>query len=621
MLEIEKLIINEMDDKKIINLIRDKLWDLVKQSLVYKRRRNMFKYWQTLKEWEWWFIKSQINFFYRFCKTHASYVVKDSPNIQVPPKQWDNEDSKIQASRREKVLYTYWRNNKLVQKLKHWALRWAVFWDMYLFSYISTNNWKKYVKTDLIDPSLLMYDRYDSTQDSDIQYVLTAKLIDVDYLNETYWKDEKWKIIYKFQTSSEITDLLKVSDFEKSTLFNKSKAVLFTYIDNKYIYEIVNWNKVISKKEHWYDKIHLYHWRYVDIWDKYWLSQIDIMYEAVKHLHLSLSLITTNAYDTAETPIVSDWLSPNIIDWKKTNRWLITIAPWSRFEYLNPPRTNSDLYRILEYAKAFMHFVSWLSEEAMAWFTGSLTSAWVAIELRLDSTVREVLDSQMSLKTLLEELNADALKLMEKHLNSVNLFETLQDWIIDDYEFTWKMINWCYYNIIDFWGILPRNETQTINNVITKYKQQMISLDTALEELRYIDPSLEKSKMFKEQIDDFKMKQAIMSGKTTDIVWFSWPEEENYSMIKTGKIAMVYPEQNHTEHLVEHQEMNSKINSPIITAHMKMHQAMMNKWWVNNNRPVMAQQINPNENIQMQQPMQQMWQQQWPMWQGQIPWM
>ena len=55
-------------------------------------------------------MKTHINFFYRFCKTHASYVVKDIPNIHVPPEYPDQVDSKMLAANKEKFLTHRWKS-------------------------------------------------------------------------------------------------------------------------------------------------------------------------------------------------------------------------------------------------------------------------------------------------------------------------------------------------------------------------------------------------------------------------------------------------------------------------------------------------------------------------------
>lgn len=183
--------------------------------------------------------------------------------------------------------------------------------------------------------------------------------------------------------------------------------------------------------------------------------------------------------------------------------------------------SNMDLYKILEFAKSFMHFISGMSEEAMAGFTGALTSAGVAIELRMDSTVRETLDSQIVLQDIIQKINADGLKLYEKFFPSKNLFESKAFGKTNElFKFTGSMIAGNYDNIVDFGGILPRSESQIVQNVLSKFKMGMISQDTALEELRYGNPTLEMTKIQKEAIDKQKLAKALQEGNESEITGF-----------------------------------------------------------------------------------------------------
>jgi hypothetical protein len=107
-------------------------------------------------------------------------------------------------------------------------------------------------------------------------------------------------------------------------------------------------------------------------------------------------------------------------------------------------------------------------------------------------------------------MNADALKLFEKHFAKKNLFNNP---IFGEYRktfpFTGDMIGKNYRNIIDFGGILPRSDAQIVQNVLSKFKMGIISHDTALEELRYSDPTLEITKIQKEQVDKQKLARAL----------------------------------------------------------------------------------------------------------------
>jgi len=557
-------------DSEILFDIRLHFTDMITQSMKYSRRRKAFVTWETLNSKEGGNVKIHINFFKRFCKTHSSYIVKDAPNIQVPAEMPDQIESKMVASKKEKALYLRWKANSFVRKLKVAAYRASVFGDIYFM--LSHNKDNKSIDMSYIDPSNVIYDTIDSDPMSPIKYVVRAKMVDVKTLRKQY-PDFKEQII----ASNMADDLMKVNKFTKSDLRSDTKAVLFIYMDDTYIYKVVNANYVVERKEHKMWFVPFYHRPYIDTGDRYGDSMVDILYESVKNMHLSLSFLMTNAYDTAQAPIIAVGTPPTF-DKKAWPKWLITMGMWGSMNYMQPPQWSLDLYKSLEYSKILMHFISGISEEAMAWFTGALTSAGVSIELRLDSTVREAIDSQVVLKGILEKMNSDWLKMMEKYLKNENLLKI--PWIYElnkSTPFTGGMLWGNYYNIVDFWGILPRSEATLVNNVLAKYNAKLISKDTALEELRYMDPTLEMSKMVKESIDIAKLQKALESWATEAIGWFDWPKDENYYMIVEKKVPPVTPEQNHEEHWMEHKKAYDSTQDPLVMSHMMMHEEVM-KW-------------------------------------------
>lgn len=557
-----------LEDSKVLELMREHSAELIEQSIKYRNRWNTFVTWETLKKKEGADVKVHTNFFYRFCKTHASYVVKDVPNIQVPAENPDQLESKIRASSIERALYMRWSWNQFWRKLKTAALRWSVFGDMYfMLSYDTDNKW---VGIDILDPSLVIYDTIDSDPLSPISFIMKANMRDVKVLREEY--PDKKDII---TPSNEVDNLLQINNFVKTTMWSDKKAVVYTYIDDTYVYKVLNLTHVLDKKEHKMWFIPFYHRPYIDIGDKYGASMVDVLYESVKMMHMSLSFMMTNAFDTAQSPLISIWGNPQ---WDKNNwpKWLISMPQGGAINYLQAPISNADLYKTLEYAKVFMHFISWISEEAMAWFTWALTSAWVSIELRLDSTVREAIDSQIVLKDILEQMNADWLKLMEKFLKNENILRAKDRWSYGNIlKFTWAMIWKQYINTVDFWGILPRSESTIVNNVLAKHRMQLISTDTALEELRYQDPSMEVAKKMKEEVDRFKMQKAMQSWQEANLVGYEWPKDENYAMITENTPVPVLPEQDHIEHWMEHQKAYGSTQNPLIMVHMMSHKSMM----------------------------------------------
>lgn len=560
------------DDGKITKIILTKLDQLLKQWKSYNRRYKLAKTGKTLDDEEGWDIKVWINFFYRFCKTHASYVVKDKPNINVPAENPTVTESRLLAAKKERALNICWEDNSMTRKLKRAAIRGSIFGDMYVM--ITPDKTKQYVNIDFIDPSQIIYDTVDGDPESPMLYLIRYKLEDTKILKKKY-PNHATRI-----TSTQYADeLLEVNEFTKTELWSTTKSMIMYYIDEKYMYTVINASIIVEKKEHWLGMIPILHWKYIDIWDRHWVSLVDTLYESVKMIHLSLSFVSTNAYDVSMAPLLSKWWTPSLADQKGRLRWLITIPDDWDVRYISPPESNQDLIKLIDISKSFMHFVSGMSEEAMAWFTWSLTSAWVAIELRLDSTVRETLDSQVILQDILQKTNAIALKFMEKFSKKSNILKSrLYGERDKSRPFTGEMINWLYHNIVDFGGILPRAESQVVNGVLSKYKMGLISHDTALEELRYADPTLEVTKIFAEQSQKAKMWRKIQSGEQDNDTWFDGPVSENYYMIMTDDMADVLPEQNHVEHYMEHQAAYEKTGNETILMHMQMHDNYIKQW-------------------------------------------
>lgn len=544
---------------------------MVSQSIDYSRRYNAFKTGVTLWSDEWWDMKTHINFFYRFCKTHASYVVKDIPNIHVPPEYADQIDSKMLAANKERFLIERWKSEGFGRKLKRAALRGAIFGDYYFF--LNVNKEQKTINIEAIDPSNVIYDTVDSDPWSKVSKILRVRAEDVKELKKRYPKHAT-----QITPSSYCNELLQINNFTKSSLYALDKALVCYYIDEKYIHTMINGTIYVESKEHWYPFLPFYHRAYIDIGDKYWMSVVDIIYEPIKYMQLALSYVLTNAYDMATAPLVASVGMPQISDQKGRIKGLISVPAWWEVRYLNPPQSNLDLYKVLEFAKSFMHFISGISEEAMAGFTGALTSAGVAIELRLDSTVREVLDSQIVLQDILQKMNADALKLFEKFFSNHNLFNNPQfGEIYNMFPFKGNMIGGNYRNIVDFGGILPRSESQIVQNVLSKFKMGIISQDTALEELRYADPTLEMTKIQKEQIDKQRLIRALQEGKEEDVAGFQWPKDENYYMLTEQNPVPVLPSQNHIEHYNQHMEAYEKTKNQLLLLHAQIHKQMYSK--------------------------------------------
>jgi hypothetical protein len=564
--------VEKMDETKARYRSLYYLTRMLSQWVDYTRRYDTFIKGTTLSDEEWGDVKAQINFFYRFCKTHSSFVVKDCPNINVPADYADQIESKLHASKIEKFLTLRWKENSFPRKLKIAALRWSIFGDMYFT--LNNNVANKCFDIEVVDPSNIIYDTVDSDLWAEIKIVLRVRTEDTKILKKQYPAFAE-----RISPSSYASELININAFTKSALNAFDKSLVCYLMDKKYIYTLINGLTLVDTQEHGYDYIPLYHRPYIDVGDKYGKCVVDIIYEPVKYMQLALSYVITNAYDLSTAPLISDAPTPQISDQKGRIRGLVTLPKWSQMTYLQPPQSNLDLYKVIEFAKTFMHFVSGISEEAMAGFTWALTSAGVSIELRMDSTVRETLDCQITLQDILQKMNADVLRLYEKFYPKQNIFQFKKIGTIDKaLPFTGSMIMGKYNNIVDFGGILPRSDGQITQQVVTKYKMGLISQDTALEELRYEDPTLEISKIYKEQVDKQKLQMAVKEWTEWQVVGFEWPKDENYYMLTEGKPVPVLPNQNHQEHFLMHSAVYQKTKNPLILMHMQLHESMYKQW-------------------------------------------
>lgn len=271
---------------------------MLSQNQDYSRRYNAFKTGITMTEEEGGDMKAHINFFYRFCKTHASYVVKDVPSIHVPPEYADQIDSKMLAAKKERFLLERWKAESFGRKLKRAALRGSVFGDYYFF--LNVNKEKKAINIEAIDPSNIIYDTVDSDPESKVNKILRVKMVDVKELKKIYPK-----FASQIAPSSFCNELMQINYFTKSALYAFDKALICYYIDEKYIHTIINGTIYVESKEHGYPFLPFYHRPYIEIGDKYGMSVVDIIYEPVKYMQLALSYVLTNAYDMATAPLVA----------------------------------------------------------------------------------------------------------------------------------------------------------------------------------------------------------------------------------------------------------------------------------------------------------------------------
>ena len=136
-----------------------------------------------------------------------------------------------------------------------------------------------------------------------------------------------------------------------------------------------------------------------------------------------------------------------------------------------------------------------------------------------------------------------------------------------------KFIDNYYKNIVDFGGILPRSNTEMIRNVLAKYQAKLISKDTALEEMRYLDPSTEMEKIRAESIEEANLAKQIEAGMVEQ-KYFDDPKKEEDYMLVENKLAMPHPNQDHEVYIKSHIERNKITPSKLFIQNIMLRKQM-----------------------------------------------
>lgn len=555
----------KLTQTQILNIFRKSLTYDLTRRLLYTQHELIFDKWLMLQDKDYWNHKIEFKFLTRFCKAHASYVFKWRPNIYVPPISPDIKEFRDVSNYTEKALNTWWDAQKVPNKLKQWVITASYKWDFVWF--LSVNNDKQEVTFNKLQPDFFAYDTVTADPDSPYLWIMKWELVDVASLKKQF-PSIAWTITPSWLNNR----FMAYTNFYRSDLYNLEKALYVEIMDRKYLYRYIN-DIEIEVIEHNYPMIPYYHLRYFDFWKKYWEWLASLIKDPIKFLNQLLGYQMDSWLKVSNPPVVVTWWNPEVTpDW---NKWWMIVIPtvWATISYLQPPMSNLQMDKLIEILKTFVHFLSWLSEEAMAWFTWALTAAWISIELRMDSTLREALDVQLNLQPIIEKINRDYIKLMKKFFPKKDLFDTEEFWKIFDIPFYPQYIT-SYLNTIDFWWVLPRSDTETVRNVLAKVQAQLISKDTALEEMRYKDPGIERNKIKWERIEEAKTQQEIQTW-WAEKTFYDNPEEENQIMLTKNKLVIPHPAQNHEEHLLSHQKLYQSNQSPVLLQHIMMTQELM----------------------------------------------
>lgn len=101
----------------------------------------------------------------------------------------------------------------------------------------------------------------------------------------------------------------------------------------------------------------------------------------------------------------------------------------------------------------------------------------------------------------------------------------------------------------------------------------MISLDTALEELRYADPTTEKDKIRSEKIEVANLDRQIQTG-SVEQKYFENPKAEEDYMLTQNKLAMPHPNQDHEAFIAAHMARYKQVASPLFIQNILLRKQM-----------------------------------------------
>jgi hypothetical protein len=542
--------------------------DDVKRRINYVEAEKIFEDGILLNQDEYAINLIELKFMTRFCRTHSSYVLKDMPNIQIPPINPSIYEYKQHAANIEQHLYQWWSDENILAKLKSGVLRACFKGDMVY--YLSVDSVKKTVHLNRIEPDLFAYETITSDPLSPIKWIMRAELIDLAAATIKFPQ-----IKGKITSTASVSKFAPIWRFKSTDLYSLDKAIYVQIMDQNYVYHYINDIEIQTAYKHNYPMIPFYIHKYFDIGKKWGMSLTTLIKDPIKFINQLLGYKYDIAMQTSNAPLIVIGSNADI-SIKERKGGLIKI-PSGAVQYLQPPQSPLNLTETMNIMKSFLHLLSGISEESMAGFTGALTSAGVSIELRMDSTIREAIDLQITLQKIIQDINRDYLILMEKNFPNKNLHESAKDGVVSDIEFKGSQIAGYYKNIVDFGGILPRSLDQIIRNNLALYQAKVISQDTLLENLRYANPSMEMDKIRREKIDQFRLDKDLQAGQRPDQIFFDNPKDEEDYIYTKNKLPIPNEAQNHDQHLDSHLKQLAVSPHPLLNMHIIMTQNMKAK--------------------------------------------
>lgn len=171
---------------EIFTIFRRSLANDIVRRLEYAKNEKMFLDGTQLRENDYADHRVELKFATRMCRTHSSFVLKDRPNIQVPPIAPDVFELRQHASYIEQALNLWWDEQHVVPKLKLGTLT-ACYKGDYVY-FLSVDKENETFSFNSVQPDFFSYDRVGVDPFSPFRWVMRIDLINCQDLKTKYPK-------------------------------------------------------------------------------------------------------------------------------------------------------------------------------------------------------------------------------------------------------------------------------------------------------------------------------------------------------------------------------------------------------------------------------------------------
>lgn len=281
---------------QIFTIFRRSLANDIARRLEYAKNEKMFLDGTQLRENDYGDHRVELKFATRMCRTHASYILKERPNIQVPPIAPDVLELREHASFIERSLNLWWDEQRITPKLKLGVLT-ASYKGDYVF-FLSNDEKNKTFSFNSLQPDFFSYDRVGVDPYSPFRWTMRIDLINSEDLKAKYpaYKD-------RITPSGLNSRFLSFSGFFRSDLWNLEKSCFISLMDQKYIYNYIN-DVEIEVIEHKYPFIPFYLFKYFETGQKWGMGLLSFIRDPIRFINQILGYQFDLALKVSNPPLV-----------------------------------------------------------------------------------------------------------------------------------------------------------------------------------------------------------------------------------------------------------------------------------------------------------------------------